>query len=80
MSIETATYMLPENLLCYFHYGDEEGLDDRDLEIIRRWERSTKEIPRRVLDTCPTTKRLETSSPTMVCNIIRLACHIRQLC
>ena len=44
MAIETATYILPEHLLCYFHYGDTEGLDDRDMAIIERWEESTRAI------------------------------------
>lgn len=37
MAIKTEEYLLPENLLCFFHYGDEEGLDERDMEIVNQF-------------------------------------------
>lgn len=44
MELLTATYLLPEQLLCYFHYGDTDGLSNGDMEIVERWENSTRKI------------------------------------
>ena len=43
MAIKTVTKMLPEHLLCYFHYGETEGLEEKDLEILDQFDREMQQ-------------------------------------